>query len=192
MFPAYRCILCWIACIQGAPPTPTLVGCDAAMAELRMFLLAPLANPSLLRRLGLRAATGALLHGPPGCGKTSVARALASETRGVANFLEVRCSDLVDKVKRFWVSAQRVEGADILFVEAKRKWVRCCHAHERTVRGGKRNKTFHDNGDSLCVLWGPGPDGQDGNEWNGVLYLFLSVFFCERTFFCTQVLAVGS
>lgn len=89
--------------MQGAPET--LVGCDAAIAELRAFLLAPLANPSLLRRLGLRAATGALLHGPPGCGKTSVARALASETRGVANFLEVRCADLVDKVTRFAVSA---------------------------------------------------------------------------------------
>lgn len=69
------------------------------MAELRAFLLAPLENPSLLRNLGIRAATGALLHGPPGCGKTSVARALAQESRGVANFLEVRCSDLVDKVR---------------------------------------------------------------------------------------------
>lgn len=68
------------------------------MEELRAFILTPLANPSLLRDLGLRGATGALLHGPPGCGKTSVARALAVEVQGVANFLEVRCSDLVDKV----------------------------------------------------------------------------------------------
>ncbi|CAM9351874.1 unnamed protein product, partial [Hapterophycus canaliculatus] len=81
----------------AAPPTP-LVGCDAAMAELRAFIVTPLANPSLLRDLGLKGATGALLHGPPGCGKTSVARALAAEVRGLANFLEVRCSDLVDKV----------------------------------------------------------------------------------------------
>ncbi|CAM9473420.1 unnamed protein product [Ectocarpus sp. 4 AP-2014] len=78
--------------------TPPLVGCDAAMAELRAFVLTPLANPDLLRDLGLKGATGALLHGPPGCGKTSVARALAAEVEGVANFLEVRCSDLVDKV----------------------------------------------------------------------------------------------
>lgn len=68
------------------------------MAELRAFILTPLANPSLLRDLGLRGATGALLYGPPGCGKTSVARALAAEVKGVANFLEVRCSDLVEKV----------------------------------------------------------------------------------------------
>ncbi|CBN76578.1 cell division control protein [Ectocarpus siliculosus] len=78
--------------------SPPLVGCDAAMAELRAFVLTPLANPDLLRDLGLKGATGALLHGPPGCGKTSVARALAAEVEGVANFLEVRCSDLVDKV----------------------------------------------------------------------------------------------
>lgn len=82
---------------QASTETP-LVGCDAAMAELRTFLLAPLTKPSLLRSLGLRAAGGALLHGPPGCGKTSVARALALEGKSVANFLEVRCSDLVDKV----------------------------------------------------------------------------------------------
>lgn len=68
------------------------------MAELRSYLLVPLANPALLRGLGLRAASGALLHGPSGCGKTSVARALATEAMGIANFLEVRCSDLVDKV----------------------------------------------------------------------------------------------
>lgn len=69
------------------------------MAELRAFILKPLANPWLLRSLGLKAATGALLHGPPGCGKTSVARALAVEGKGFANFLEVRCSDLVDKAR---------------------------------------------------------------------------------------------
>lgn len=76
-----------------------LVGCDAAMAELRTFILAPLTNSSLLRSLGLRPASGALLHGPPGCGKTSIARALATENKNLANFLEVRCSDLVDKVR---------------------------------------------------------------------------------------------
>lgn len=69
------------------------------MAELRAFIITPLANPALLRDLGLRGASGALLHGPPGCGKTSVARALAREVRGIANFLEVRCADLVDKVR---------------------------------------------------------------------------------------------
>ena len=82
------------------PPSTPLVGCDAAMAELRMFILAPLTNPSFLRKLGLRPATGALLHGPHGCGKTSVARALGVEVKGLANFIEVRCSDLVDKVRR--------------------------------------------------------------------------------------------
>lgn len=77
------------------------------MAELRAFLLTPLANPSLLRSLGLRPATGALLHGPPGCGKTSVARAIAAEGRGVANFLEVRCSDLVDKAREIHIERER-------------------------------------------------------------------------------------
>lgn len=86
-----------------------LVGCDQALSELRSFVLLPLTNPSLLRGLGVRAAGGALLHGPPGCGKSSLARSLAREARGLANFLEVRCSDLVDKVGGVWRS--RVEPA---------------------------------------------------------------------------------
>ncbi|CAN0365200.1 unnamed protein product, partial [Discosporangium mesarthrocarpum] len=79
-------------------PPPLLAGCDSAMAELRSSLLAPLAHPALLRGMGLRPSTGALLHGPHGCGKTSLARALAGEARGLANFLHVQCADLVDKV----------------------------------------------------------------------------------------------
>ena len=109
------------------------------MAELRAFLLTPLENPSLLRSLGIRAATGALLHGPPGCGKTSVARALAQESRGVANFLEVRCSDLVDKVRIFSAgepainppSAPLTSAADVMLLSLM------CEAEGR---GGGRRK----------------------------------------------------
>lgn len=100
--------------------TAPLVGCDAAMAELRTFILAPLTNSSLLRSLGLRPASGALLHGPPGCGKTSIARALATENKDLANFLEVTCSDLVDKAR--WGVGNRGSASDEGCGDLKRVW----------------------------------------------------------------------
>ena len=37
----------------------------------------PLQKPEVFERLGIRPPTGVLLHGPPGCGKTLIARTLA-------------------------------------------------------------------------------------------------------------------
>lgn len=61
-------------------------------------------RPELGESLGVRAPAGILLHGPPGTGKTTIARALASEVR--ASFYEQSAADLLSK----WVgeSEQRV------------------------------------------------------------------------------------
>ena len=45
--------------------------------------------------LGVRPAVGVLLYGPPGCGKTLVAKAIANESR--ANFISVKGPELLDK-----------------------------------------------------------------------------------------------
>jgi SpoVK/Ycf46/Vps4 family AAA+-type ATPase len=59
----------------------------------RSFLL-PLRDPELHQRFGKRIGGGLVLYGPPGCGKTFIARAVAGEIG--ARFINVGLSDVLD------------------------------------------------------------------------------------------------
>ena len=63
--------------------------------ELRDAVEWPLTCPDLLRQAGIRPPKGILLHGPPGTGKTMLARALASQS-GI-NFISVKGPSLLSK-----------------------------------------------------------------------------------------------
>jgi transitional endoplasmic reticulum ATPase len=72
------------------------VGGMADLKEtLRHTVVRPLANPERFAEYGLGVVNGVLLHGPPGCGKTYVTRALAGEL-GHA-FIEVSPADVTSK-----------------------------------------------------------------------------------------------
>jgi transitional endoplasmic reticulum ATPase len=72
-----------------------LGGLDAVKGELQDAVEWPLRHPELLRRLALRPPKGILLHGPPGTGKTMLAKALAAQA-GV-NFVSVKGPALLSK-----------------------------------------------------------------------------------------------
>jgi transitional endoplasmic reticulum ATPase len=55
----------------------------------------PLKNPEMFKRLGITPPKGILLHGPPGCGKTMLARAVATESE--ANFISIRGPEIFSK-----------------------------------------------------------------------------------------------
>jgi AAA+ superfamily predicted ATPase len=70
----------------------------AGMTEVKQRLeaafLAPMRNPELRRLYGKSLRGGLLLYGPPGCGKTFIARAVAGELG--ARFLPVSFADIID------------------------------------------------------------------------------------------------
>ncbi|KAG2450863.1 hypothetical protein HYH02_004696 [Chlamydomonas schloesseri] len=67
-------------------------GLDEVKRRLRQAVEWPLVHAAAFERLGLSAPRGVLLHGPPGCSKTTLARAAA--TASGATFLALSCAQL--------------------------------------------------------------------------------------------------
>ncbi|KIV99198.1 uncharacterized protein PV09_09149 [Verruconis gallopava] len=62
---------------------------------LEMAIVQPIQNPQRYKNVGISAPTGVLLFGPPGCGKTLLAKAVARESK--ANFISVKGPELLNK-----------------------------------------------------------------------------------------------
>ncbi|MDQ2799226.1 MAG: AAA family ATPase, partial [Armatimonadota bacterium] len=71
-----------------------VAGMEAVKRRLNLAFLAPMQNPDLRKLYGKSLRGGLLLYGPPGCGKTFIARATAGELG--AQFLSVGLSDVLD------------------------------------------------------------------------------------------------
>ena len=63
---------------------------------LEMHVVQPIQNPQRFKNVGISAPSGVLLFGPPGCGKTLLAKAVARESK--ANFISVKGPELLNKV----------------------------------------------------------------------------------------------
>ncbi|MEM1700008.1 MAG: proteasome-activating nucleotidase [Desulfurococcaceae archaeon] len=70
-------------------------GLDEQIREIREVVELPLKHPELFEEIGVEVPKGVLLYGPPGCGKTLLAKAVASEAG--ATFIAIIGSELVNK-----------------------------------------------------------------------------------------------
>ena len=64
--------------------------------QLDQYILSPLLNPPLFGKIGAKPPSGILFHGPPGCGKTQLANAVANEA-GVP-FYQISATQLLSGV----------------------------------------------------------------------------------------------
>jgi transitional endoplasmic reticulum ATPase len=70
-------------------------GLQEAKQELIEAVEWPIKSPEIFKRMGIRPPKGILLHGPPGCGKTLLARAVATESE--ANFITIKGPEVFSK-----------------------------------------------------------------------------------------------
>ena len=70
-----------------------LGGVDDILQDLRQLVVQPLSHPEVFAHLGVQPPTGVLLFGPPGCGKTKIAHAIAGTT-GVP-FFKIAATEIV-------------------------------------------------------------------------------------------------
>src|SRR5512136_575788 len=82
---------------KGLPRTTyeDIGGLQEEIQRVREMVELPLRHPELFQRLGIDPPKGVLLHGPPGCGKTLLARAVANESE--ANFYSINGPEIMSK-----------------------------------------------------------------------------------------------
>jgi transitional endoplasmic reticulum ATPase len=85
-----------------APQTENVItyddlgGVEPELRKIREMIELPLSHPEIFEQLGMQPPKGVLLYGPPGCGKTLLARAIAHETN--ANFIYVSGPEIIQKL----------------------------------------------------------------------------------------------
>jgi AAA+ superfamily predicted ATPase len=111
-------------------------GMEHVKQRLELAFLGPMRDPRLAKAFGKSLAGGLLLYGPPGCGKTYLARAVAGELG--ASFYSVGIADVMD----MWVGQSERNLAQI-FAAARRTAPCVLFLDEVDALGQKRSHLTH-------------------------------------------------
>jgi len=109
-----------------------VAGCKEAKVEVLEFVDC-LKNPEKYMELGAKPPKGAILFGPPGCGKTLLAKAVANEAN--VPFLSMNGSEFIEMIGG--LGASRVRN---LFAEARKRAPSIIYIDEIDAIGKKRNE----------------------------------------------------
>jgi transitional endoplasmic reticulum ATPase len=138
-------------------------GMDDVKEEIRIKMVAPLQHPDLFGAFGRSAGGGILLYGPPGCGKTHIARATAGEIGGP--FLAVGLHEILD----MWIG-QSERNLHEVFERARRSAPSVLFFDEVDALGSSRAEMHASGGRHLINQFLSELDGVDGDN-TGVLVL---------------------
>jgi SpoVK/Ycf46/Vps4 family AAA+-type ATPase len=122
-----------------------VAGMQEVKRRLNLAFLAPMRNPELMKAFGKTTRGGLLMYGPPGCGKTFIARATAGELG--AHFLAVGLSDVLD----MYVGNSEKNLHEI-FETARRKSPCVLFLDEIDALGRKRSQMRNSGGNVINQL----------------------------------------
>jgi SpoVK/Ycf46/Vps4 family AAA+-type ATPase len=138
-------------------------GMEAVKEEIRLKIIYPLTHAEMYRAYGKPIGGGLLMYGPPGCGKTHLARATAGEVQ--AGFLSVGINDVLD----MWIGNSE-RNLHELFEQARRNAPCVLFFDEVDALGASRSDMRASAGRHLINQFLSEMDGvQSSNE--GVLIL---------------------
>ena len=120
--------------VSAERPTLTFAevgGLETVKEQIRLKIIYPFQRPELYRAYGKKAGGGILMYGPPGCGKTLLARATAGEVH--AHFIHVGINDVLDMYH-----GETERKLHAIFELARRKAPSVLFFDELDAIGGKR------------------------------------------------------
>jgi AAA+ superfamily predicted ATPase len=149
----------------GAPVSFADVGgLDDLKEKIRLRVIYPLKRPELYAAYGKRVGGGLLFYGPPGCGKTHLARATAGEAG--LHFIGVG----IDEVLDMWLGQSEKRLAE-LFRSARAKAPCVLFFDEVDALGGRRSNLRHESYRTLVTQFLSELDGAGQKDLEGVLVL---------------------
>ena len=143
-----------------------VAGMEEVKRRLNISFLAPLRNPDMMKLYGKSLRGGLLLYGPPGCGKTFIARATAGEIG--ARFVSVGLTDVVD----MWLG-QSEKNLHEIFETARRNKPCVLFFDEIDALGRKRSLARDSAGRGVINQLLAEMDGASGDN-DGVFVLAAS------------------
>ncbi|OOV18636.1 AAA family ATPase [Flavobacterium sp. LM4] len=138
-------------------------GMEFVKKEIELKIIKPLQHPELYKAYGKKIGGGILLYGPPGCGKTYIAKATAGQVN--AKFISVGLNDILD----MWIGSSEKNLHDIF--ELARENTPCVlFIDEIDALGASRSDMKQSSGRHLINQFLQELDGIDNNN-EGILVL---------------------